>query len=112
MTRTWCLAKQHDDELSVWNFYRSLIRLRKSPEYSNTIIYGSFEPYKEEQHNLLAYRRVADKDILIIANFQTDSQTVQLPCEIKKVLINNLTDVKQNGCNLLLDGYQFIVVEL
>ena len=106
------LAKQHDDELSVWNFYRSLIRLRKSPEYSNTIIYGSFEPYKEEQHNLLAYRRVADKDILIIANFQTDSQTVQLPCEIKKVLINNLTDVKQNGCNLLLDGYQFIVVEL
>lgn len=105
------LEKQHDDENSVWNFYRSLINLRRSPEYSETVVYGSFEPYKEEQHNLLAFRRVADKDIIIIANFQMEPQEVELPCEVKNVLINNLTDIKLDGCRLSLDGYQFVVVE-
>ena len=105
------LEKQHDDENSVWNFYRSLINLRRSPEYSETVVYGSIEPYKEEQHNLLAFRRVADKDIMIIANFQMEPQEVELPCEVKNVLINNLTDVKLDGCRLSLDGYQFVVVE-
>ena len=48
---------------------------------------------------------------MIIANFQMDPQEVELPCEVKNVLINNLTDVKLDGCRLSLDGYQLVVVE-
>ena len=99
-------AAQKDDPDSVLNFYKKLIALRKNPEYKETIVYGTLEPYLETQHNLMAYYRTGDKTLLIIGNYQTSPQDAVLPSPYKKVLLNNYDDVELTGNTLVLKGYQ------
>ena len=40
---------QLDDPDSVRSFYKKLIALRKAPEFKETVVYGTLEPYLEEQ---------------------------------------------------------------
>lgn len=47
-----------------------MILLRKNLDYANTFTYGEFIPFHPDIHNLMAYYRSGDKDILIIANYQ------------------------------------------
>lgn len=103
---------QLQDPDSVRSFYKKLIALRKNPDYKETIVYGKLEPIYENQHNLMAYIREADKKLLVIGNFQMDEQTVTLPAMYKKVLINNYHDLLVNGLELHLTRYQFLILEL
>ncbi len=105
-------AAQKDDPDSVLNFYKKLIALRKNPEYKETIVYGTLEPYLETQHNLMAYYRTGDKTLLIIGNYQTSPQDAVLPSPYKKVLLNNYDDVELTGNTLVLKGYQLLIMEM
>ena len=49
---------------------KKLIALRKAPEYKETLVYGTFAPYQEEQKNLIAYTRNGEKNLLILGNMQ------------------------------------------
>ena len=82
-------AAQQDDPDSVRNFYKQLIALRKHPDYQETIVYGSLEPINEEQLNLMAYLRKGNRTLLVIGNYQRESQQSELPSDCKKVLLNN-----------------------
>ena len=106
------LAEQAERPDSIWNFYRSLIALRKSEDYSQTIVYGRTIPYLEEQENLMAYYRKGEKVLLVIGNFQNEPQQMKLPSNIKKILLNNMESLDQSGLTLQLAGYQFLIVEL
>ena len=105
-------AAQKDDPDSVLNFYKKLIALRKNPEYKETIVYGTLDPYLETQHNLMAYYRTGDKTLLIIGNYQTSPQDAVLPSPYKKVLLNNYDDVELTGNTLVLKGYQLLIMEM
>ncbi len=105
-------AAQKDDPDSVLNFYKKLIALRKNPEYKETIVYGTLEPYLETQHNLMAYYRTGDKTLLIIGNYQTSPQDAVLPSPYKKVLLNNYDDVELTENTLVLKGYQLLIMEM
>lgn len=105
-------AAQKDDPDSVLNFYKKLIALRKNPEYKDTIVYGTLEPYLETQHNLMAYYRTGDKKLLIIGNYQTSPQNAVLPSPYKKVLLNNYDDAELTGDTLVLKGYQLLIMEM
>lgn len=105
-------AAQKDDPDSVLNFYKKLIALRKNPEYKDTIVYGTLEPYLETQHNLMAYYRTGNKNLLIIGNYQTSPQNAVLPSPYKKVLLNNYDDVELTGNTLVLKGYQLLIMEM
>lgn len=105
-------AAQKDDPDSVLNFYKKLIALRKNPEYKETIVYGTLEPYLETQHNLMAYYRTGDKTLLIIGNYQTSPQDAVLTSPYKKVLLNNYDDVELTGNTLVLKGYQLLIMEM
>ncbi len=105
-------AAQKDDPDSVLNFYKKLIALRKNPEYKETIVYGTLEPYLETQHNLMAYYRTGDKTLLIIGNYQTSPQDAVLPSPYKKVLLNDYDDVELTGNTLVLKGYQLLIMEM
>ena len=37
--------KESGDPDSVLNFYKKLIALRKNPEYKETVVYGTLEPF-------------------------------------------------------------------
>ncbi len=110
------LAEQINDSHSVFNFYKELISLRKNPEYESTFVYGKFVPYKPEQKNLLAYSRVGEKSVMVIANYQKDAQTLSLPSKIKKVLLSNtsktLDNSSFNGTEIVLSPYELLVVEM
>ncbi|MCQ2501953.1 MAG: alpha-glucosidase, partial [Lachnospiraceae bacterium] len=113
------LASQIHDPDSVWNFYRSLIALRKNPAYKETIVYGKTVPYLQEQKNLFAYFRKQDEQeqaplILVVGNFQRDAQTMVLPGNVKHVLINTLGELNTvtKGEELKLEGYHYLVMEL
>ncbi|MBE5914392.1 MAG: glucohydrolase [Pseudobutyrivibrio ruminis] len=110
------LAAQINDSDSVFNFYKALIFLRKNPEYESTFVYGEFAPYKPEQKNLLAYSRIGEKSVMVIANYQKDAQTLSLPSKIKKVLLSNtsktLDNSSFNSTEIVLSPYELLVVEM
>lgn len=109
---------EQTDPASVLNWYKAMISLRKNPEYKETVVYGSTIPVLEDVHNIMAYYRKTDNQtLLVIGNYQTKAQAVELPCSIKKVLLDN-TKAEQSGSmelpavkdgKLTLEGYQAIV---
>ena len=106
------VAAQIHDEDSVFSYYKKLIALRKNPEYAETVVYGEVVPYLEDTHNLMAYYRKGDKDLLVIGNFQREEQAIVLPSACKKVLLYNYPDVQMNDTSLILHSYQALILEL
>ena len=59
------------------------------------------------------YRKSSEKTLLVIGNYQTEPQTVTLPQELKKVVLNNLPTLVEDGKTLTLTpGYQAVVLEV
>lgn len=106
------VKSQLDDPDSVRSFYKELIALRKNEEYKETVVYGELEPVFEQQHNLMAYYRRADKTLLVIGNYQREEQEVHLPKAYKKVLINNYKDIREKDNMITMYGYQVLVLEV
>lgn len=105
-------AVQQDNPDSVRSFYKSLIALRKNPEYKETVVYGALEPVWEDRHNLMAYYRKGEKTLLVIGNFQKEEQTVTLPSPYKSILINNYHSAAVKDTALTLRSYQVLVLEM
>lgn len=98
---------------SVWNWYRELIALRKSPEYQNVIVYGDFIPYQEEQKNMLAYfRKDSTKTLLVAANYQKEPQMLELPGPCRKTLMNNKDRLEIEGNSFRMSGLQAVIFEM
>ena len=106
------LAAQRGREGSVYEFYRSLIALRKSGEYGEALVYGETVPWLKEQHNLMAYLRRGEKTVLVAGNFQGEPQDMRLPAPLKKLLLNNLETLDADGETLHLAPWQLIVAEV
>lgn len=107
------LESQRNDPDSVYQYYRKLTALRKNPEYAETVVYGECIPVWEDRHNLMAYyRKSSEKTLLVIGNYQTEPQTVTIPQELKKVVLNNLPTLVEDGKTLTLAGYQAVVLEV
>lgn len=106
-------ADQMSRQDSVWNWYRTLIALRKLSEYQNVIVYGDVIPYKEEQKNIMAYfRKDGEKTLLVAANYQKEAQTLELPSPYKKVILNNQDTLEMTGNEVHMSGLQVIVFEM
>lgn len=106
------VKSQMDDPDSVRSFYKELIALRRNPEYKDTVVYGTLEPYLEDQHNLMAYYRKGGRTLLVIGNYQKEEQNAALPAAYKQVLLNNYPDLVQQENTLTLHGYQVIILEM
>ena len=107
------LADEKDDADSVFNYYRSLICLRKSEEYAETLVHGDLTPYLEDMHNVMAYyRKTKDQTLLIMANYQNEPQKLPLPGSVKKVVLTNTSDPSFTETEIMLDGYQAVVLEM
>ena len=103
---------QEKNEGSVLSFYKKLTALRKSEEYKETVVYGEFVPYLEQEKNLIGYFREGEKKLLVLANFQKAPREVELPGSVKKVLLNNLEDLTLNDNRIHLDSWQFVTLEI
>ncbi len=108
------VKEQEPQENSVLSFYKKLIALRTAPEYEEAIVYGSQEPFLEEETDLTAfYRKGQEKTLLILANTCLESRTITLPAPIKKVLLNNYAAPLKATPNhqIPLQSYQLIILE-
>ncbi len=82
-----------------------LKEIQKNKEYQETVVYGSLIPYLREQENLMAYFRKGEgQTLLVMGNFQKDSQRVILPGNTKKVLLNNLETWKEENGLAQMEG--------
>ncbi len=108
------VKEQEPQENSVLSFYKKLIALRTAPEYEEAIVYGSQEPFLEEETDLTAfYRKGQEKTLLILANTRSKPRTITLPAPIKKVLLNNYAAPLKATPNhqIPLQSYQLIILE-
>lgn len=105
------VESQLTDSSSLFSFYKKMTALRKTQEYKDTFVYGSFKPYKEDQENLIAYTRTEEKNILVMGNLQSQSRNVELPGEVKNVLLNNQEEVQIKNGTISLNPYQFVILE-
>ena len=62
----------------------------------------------------MAFKRVGDNQtLLVLGNFQTKPQIVNLPSKCKKVVLNNVKNVEfASNTEIKLEGYQALVIEI
>lgn len=107
------LENQKNDPDSVYQYYKRLLALRKDPTYSETVIYGDLIPAFEDLDRVMAYYRKSDDlTLLVIGNYKTQPQTLTLPSQIKNIVLNNLPQLKMEGNEILLEGYQTVILEI
>ena len=107
------LEDQKKDPDSVYQYYRRLLALRKDPAYAETVVYGELVPVFEDQNRVMAYyRKSADQTLLVIGNYKTQPQTLTLPAGIRKIVLNNLPQLKTDGNEIVLEGYQAVILEI
>ena len=96
------------DPDSIFHYYRKLICLRKeNPIFAE----GDFRLLLEEDENIFAYvRSLADRELLVVANFTEQEVTCTLPEEWKEgeVVIHNYKDCGKSG---VLRPYESMMIE-
>jgi oligo-1,6-glucosidase len=86
-------TKQIDKPESIFNFYRSLIDLRKNNE---VLVYGSFQEINKEHSEIYSYiRELKDQRMLIMVNFFGNEAVFELP-----------ENIMYEGVELLLGNYE------
>ena len=119
-------ASQERDPDSLLSFYKQLIRLRKDPQWKDTVIYGETLPVLEEMSGLMAYLRRGEKqEILVLGNFNSQEITVPLKRLEKegisgealkeavregRILLNNCETLSLEGESLRLQPLQAAVI--
>ena len=58
------------------------------------------------------YRRTEVQRILVMVNYQKERRAVSLPGAVREVLLNNLSNVELTKQEIILAGYQSVVLEL
>ncbi len=107
------LESQRNDPDSVYQYYRTLIALRKNPQYKETIVYGVTTPLWTDQDNLIAFTRSTPEQTLLVAvNFRNEPRTIALDAPYKQPVLNNYAEISGSKTELTLQGYQAVVLEL
>jgi glycosidase len=110
------VAAALDDPQSVFYHYQKLIALRKSGEFSELLIYGTYQLLLPEHPQIFAYlRQYKQQRLLVVANVSEVDQRLSLDFKAKQVLLNNLQQ-PQGAVNRLdalqLAPYQAIIYVL
>lgn len=108
------VTTQMEDENSVLNYYRKLIKLRKENE---VIVYGEYNVLMEDHEEIYAYTRtLKDEMLIVICNFTSSTAEFILPKEIKynshKLVISNYAVESENIEKLRLKPYEARVYRL
>ncbi len=106
---------QLEDENSIFNYYKKLIKIRKS---NPVVVYGKYELILEESEEIFAYTRTLENQILlVICNFKETKTTFMLEKKFefkaKELLISNYyADVNDPIDNIELRPYEARIYKL
>jgi oligo-1,6-glucosidase/glucan 1,6-alpha-glucosidase len=106
---------QLNDENSIFNYYKKLIKIRKT---NPIVVYGKYELILEENKEIFAYTRTLENEkLLVICNF-TDNKTKfefeeKIEFNSKELLISNYeVDVNGSINNIELRPYESRIYKL
>ena len=87
------------DEGSVLNYYKKMIRLRKSAEYTETLSTGSIQPILLDYPDIIAYTREGGRKAAVICSFSPYPLAVKCGFSVNKALISNYPEIpaQENG---------------
>lgn len=105
-------AEQMGRADSVFNYYKELIRLRKT---NDVIVYGTYELLLPDDKELYVYeRRLGEKKLLVICNFYGNNRKFTLPegwaHDRLSVMIGNYGDA-QPAAEMDIRPYEAVVLE-
>ena len=103
------LEEQIDDPNSLFNYYKSIIKLRRDHP---AIAHGAYSPAVNDNTRVFSfYRTFKNKKVLVIANLSGEPQKAKLEStpRIKENLFGKI-DMKKDM--VMLKGYELVVVEL
>ncbi len=105
------------DENSVFYYYQKLIRLRRSSEWSEVIVYGDYDLLLPEDEAVFAYTRSLNgRRLLVLCNLSSDNVKIALPAELAKepkaLLITNKQEPPKPAVSVELSGWQCAVYEI
>lgn len=102
---------EQNDKNSILNYYKQLLKLRKSEEYQEVITYGDFNTYLDNYDDIFIYTRENnDKHLCVVTNMSKNTYSIKLPFGIKKVLLHNYSNTL-NDINVELKPYETLVYE-
>ncbi|WP_314908583.1 alpha-glucosidase [Oribacterium asaccharolyticum] len=105
------VAEQEKDPESVLSYYKKLTALRKNPEYKETMVYGDFIPFMEDEDRLMAFYRKGEKTLLILGNYRKEERELELPAPVKKLVLSN-AEPRIMGRKITLSGYEATILEV
>ncbi|SOC10665.1 glycoside hydrolase family 13 protein [Pseudobutyrivibrio ruminis] len=88
-----------EDSNSVFYYYQKLIELRRKSEWSDIIVYGTYQLLDKEDENIFAYtRQFGDRKILVVCNVSANEVQYKLDFDVegKACLIRNYDNVDLN----------------
>lgn len=101
--------KEENDPDSILNYYKKMIQLRKSDEFSDLFVYGDYESIETDDDELFIYLRTYQNEkVAVIANMGKEEKKLSLPFEILKILLHNYSD----DADKRLRPYETLVVEV
>ena len=96
----------------VYAFYKEMIRLRTESEYASAIQNGTFAPILQDEKQLIAYTRTGNKTIAVLCSFSDQARTVELPFDVKTLVLSNKDSFTVDGSKLTLLPYQSVTLEI
>ena len=85
------VENQVNDPESVLSYYKELIKVRKNEALKDALVYGEFVPVFEENETVLAfYRKGEENTVMVLLNFGTEEEQMELEREVKEVLLSNM----------------------
>lgn len=109
------VESQINDEDSILNYYRKLIKIRKENE---VVVYGQYDIILEDHEEIYAYTRTQENEkLLVICNFSQNTPEFNLPENIefntKELIISNYeVDEKEDIKKINLKPYEGRVYKL
>lgn len=105
------VEKEREDKNSLLSFYKKMIALKRSEEYSEVLATGKITPFQREQKGIFAYTRSNDSQSLrVICNNQNESCQIELP-KAFRVLLNNHSCLEKKEKTIELLPYQAVLLE-
>ena len=109
-------AEQLNDENSIFNYYRKLIKIRKS---NPVVIHGDYKLILEKNKDIFAYiRTIENEKLLVVCNFTGNDKTKfvleeQIEFKSRELLISNYdVDVNEPIENIDLRPYESRIYKL
>ena len=104
------VENQINDKNSVLNFYKELIKLRKTNELISRGGIAFLETGFDDK--LIAYKRyIGDRIVFVYCNLTSDKAVLKTSCSDFKMLIGNYKDLRYSDSFLELRPYEAVALE-